>query len=420
MNKIVVHGPCRLEGEVTVSGAKNAAVAIIPATLLVNGKCHLENVPNISDIRAFIEILESLGSKIEYITEHEMIIDNTDIHTTTAPYDLTSKFRASYYLLGALLSRFGTAQISLPGGCNIGARPIDQHIKAFECLGADVEVKHGNVYAKAKKMEASPIFFDVVTVGGTINAILAATLADGTTTIENCAKEPHIVDVANFLNSVGAKIKGAGTDVIKVTGVKELKQTSSYAIIPDQIEAGTFMVAAAATKGDVLIKNCIPKHMEPITAKLIETGAKVYEYEDSIRVTMDKKPKAINIKTLPYPGFPTDMQPQFVTYLTLASGSSMVVESIWESRFQYTAELVKMGATISFHDRTAMVTGVDKLFGSPVKALDLRAGAAMIIAGLISYGTTEIFDIHHIDRGYENIVDKFKALGADIEYDIDN
>lgn len=419
MNKIVVHGPCRLEGEVTVSGAKNAAVAIIPATLLVNGKCHLENVPNISDIRAFIKILESLGSKIEYITEHEMIIDNTEIHTTTAPYDLTSKFRASYYLLGALLSRFGTAQISLPGGCNIGARPIDQHIKAFECLGADVEVKHGNVYASTKKMEAAPIFFDVVTVGGTINAILAATLADGTTTIENCAKEPHIVDVANFLNSVGAKIKGAGTDVIKVTGVKELKQTSSYAIIPDQIEAGTFMVAAAATKGDVLIKNCIPKHMEPITAKLIETGAKVIEYEDSIRVSMDKKPKAINIKTLPYPGFPTDMQPQFVTYLAQALGSSMIVESIWESRFQYTAELVKMGATISFHDRTAMVTGVEKLFGSPVKALDLRAGAAMIIAGLISYGTTEIFDIHHIDRGYENIVDKFKALGADIEYDLD-
>ncbi len=418
MNKIVVHGPCRLEGEVTVSGAKNAAVAIIPATLLVNGKCHLENVPNISDIRAFIKILESLGSKIEYITEHDMIIDNTEIHTTTAPYDLTSKFRASYYLLGALLSRFGTAQISLPGGCNIGARPIDQHIKAFECLGADVKVKHGNVYASAKKMEAAPIFFDVVTVGGTINAILAATLADGTTTIENCAKEPHIVDVANFLNSVGAKIKGAGTDVIKVTGVKELKQTSSYAIIPDQIEAGTFMVAAAATKGNVLIKNCIPKHMEPITAKLIETGAKVTEYEDSIRVSMDKKPKAINIKTLPYPGFPTDMQPQFVTYLAQALGSSMIVESIWESRFQYTAELVKMGATISFHDRTAMVTGVEKLFGSPVKALDLRAGAAMIIAGLISYGTTEIFDIHHIDRGYENIVDKFKALGADIEYDL--
>lgn len=419
MNKIIVNGPCRLEGEVTISGAKNAAVAIIPATLLVNGKCHLENVPNISDIRAFITILESLGSKIEYISEHEMIIDNSNIHTTTAPYDLTSKFRASYYLLGALLSRFGTAQISLPGGCNIGARPIDQHIKAFECLGADVEVKHGNVYASAKKMEAHPIFFDVVTVGGTINAILAATLADGTTTIENCAKEPHIVDVANFLNSVGAKIKGAGTDVIKITGVKELKQTSSYAIIPDQIEAGTFMVAAAATRGDVLIKNCIPKHMEPITAKLVETGAKITEYEDSIRVQMDKAPKAINLKTLPYPGFPTDMQPQFVTYLTLSKGSSMIIESIWESRFQYTAELVKMGATISFHDRTAMVTGVDKLFASPVKALDLRAGAAMIIAGLIAHGKTEIFDIHHIDRGYENIVEKFKMLGADIEYDLD-
>ena len=420
MEKIIVNGPCRLEGEVTISGAKNAAVAILPATLLVAGKCHLENVPNISDIRAFVKILESLGSKIEYLSEHEMIIDNTDIHTTVAPYDLTSKFRASYYLLGALLSRFGNAQISLPGGCNIGARPIDQHIKAFETLGAEVEVKRGNVYATSKKLEASSIFFDVVTVGGTINAILAATLVPGTTTIENCAKEPHIVDVANFLNSVGANIKGAGTDVIKVTGVKSLKQTSSYAIIPDQIEAGTFMVAAAATKGDVLIKNRIPKHMEPISAKLEESGAEVIEYEDSIRVRMNKAPKAINIKTLPYPGFPTDMQPQFGTYLTLATGSSMIVESIWESRFQYTAELVKMGATISYHDRTAMFTGVKELYGSPVKAMDLRAGAAMIIAGLTAHGATEIYDIHHIERGYENIVDKFKALGANIEYEITN
>ena len=420
MEKIIVNGPCRLEGEVTISGAKNAAVAILPATLLVAGKCHLENVPNISDIRAFVKILESLGSKIEYLSEHEMIIDNTNIHTTVAPYDLTSKFRASYYLLGALLSRFGNAQISLPGGCNIGARPIDQHIKAFETLGAEVEVKRGNVYATSKKLEASSIFFDVVTVGGTINAILAATLVPGTTTIENCAKEPHIVDVANFLNSVGANIKGAGTDVIKVTGVKSLKQTSSYAIIPDQIEAGTFMVAAAATKGDVLIKNCIPKHMEPISAKLEESGAEVIEYEDSIRVRMNKAPKAINIKTLPYPGFPTDMQPQFGTYLTLATGSSMIVESIWESRFQYTAELVKMGATISYHDRTAMFTGVKELYGSPVKAMDLRAGAAMIIAGLTAHGATEIYDIHHIERGYENIVDKFKALGANIEYEITN
>ncbi len=416
MDKIIVNGPCKLKGEVTISGAKNAAVAILPATLLVEGKCHLENVPNISDIRAFIKILESLGSKIEYISEHEMIIDNSNIHTTTAPYDLTSKFRASYYLLGALLGKYGTAQISLPGGCNIGARPIDQHIKAFECLGSHIEVKRGNVYADAKKLKASSIFFDVVTVGATINAILAATLAEGTTTIENCAKEPHVVDVANFLNSVGAKIKGAGTDVIKVTGVERLTQTSSYAVIPDQIEAGTFMVAAAATQGDVLIKNCIPKHMEPITAKLVEAGAIVEEFEDSIHISMTKQPKPINVKTMPYPGFPTDMQPQIAVFLTKAKGSSLIVESIWESRFQYTSELVKMGANISYHDRTAMITGVDELYGSPVKSYDLRAGAAMIIAGLIAHGKTEIYEIQHIERGYENIVSKFKALGADIEY----
>lgn len=418
MDKIVINGPCRLKGEVMVSGAKNAAVAIIPATLLVNGKCHLENVPNISDIQAFIKILESLGSKIEYISEHEMIIDNSNIVSTTAPYDLTSKFRASYYLLGSLLSRFGNAQISLPGGCNIGARPIDQHIKAFETLGATIKVQRGNVYANASKLKANSIFFDVVTVGGTINAILAACLADGVTSIENCAKEPHIVDVANFLNSVGAKIKGAGTDVIKVTGVKELKQTSSYAIIPDQIEAGTFMVAAAATKGDVLIKNCIPKHMEPITAKLLESGAVIEEFEDSIRVSMKTDPKPINVKTMPYPGFPTDMQPQIATYLTLSKGSSLIIESIWESRFQYTAELIKMGANITYHDRTAMIIGVNELLGSPVKAFDLRAGAAMIVAGLMAHGKTEIYDIQHIERGYENIVDKFKAIGANIEYEI--
>lgn len=418
MDKIIVNGPCRLQGEVTISGAKNAAVAILPATLLVEGKCHLENVPNISDIRSFIKILESLGSKVEYITEHEIIIDNSNIQTTTAPYDLTSKFRASYYLLGALLGKFGKAQISLPGGCNIGARPIDQHIKAFEYLGSKVEVKRGNVYASASRLKASSIFFDVVTVGATINAILAATLAEGTTIIENCAKEPHVVDLANFLNSVGAKIKGAGTDVIKVTGVQSLAQSSSYAIIPDQIEAGTFMVAAAATKGDIVIKNCIPKHMEPITAKLVESGAIVEEFEDSIHIKMDTTPKAINVKTMPYPGFPTDMQPQIAVYLSMAKGSSLIVESIWESRFQYTSELIKMGANISYHDRTAMITGVNELFGSPVKSYDLRAGAAMIIAGLMAHGTTEIYDIQHIERGYENIVSKFQALGADINYGI--
>lgn len=418
MDKIIVNGPCRLQGEVTISGAKNAAVAIIPATLLVEGKCHLENVPNISDIRSFIKILESLGSKIEYITEHEIIIDNSNIQTTCAPYDLTSKFRASYYLLGALLGKYGKAQISLPGGCNIGARPIDQHIKAFECLDTKIEVKRGNVYASSNKLNAGSVFFDVVTVGATINAILASTLAEGTTTIENCAKEPHVVDVANFLNSVGAKIKGAGTDVIKVTGVKSLHQTSSYAIIPDQIEAGTFMVAAAATQGDVVIKNCIPKHMEPITAKLVESGAIIEEFEDSIHVKMDDIPKAINVKTMPYPGFPTDMQPQIAVYLSISKGSSLIVESIWESRFQYTSELIKMGANISYHDRTAMITGVKELYGSPVRSYDLRAGAAMIIAGLMAHGTTEIYEIQHIERGYENIVSKFQALGADINYKI--
>jgi len=417
VNKIVINGPCRLKGEITVSGAKNAAVAILPATLLVNGKCHLENVPNISDIRSFIKILESLGSKIEYINEHELIIDNSNIHSTTAPYDLASKFRASYYLLGALLGRFGVSQISLPGGCNIGARPIDQHIRAFEALGATIEIKRGNVYANAKKLKSASIFFDVVTVGATINAILAATLTEGITTIENCAKEPHVVDVSNFLNSLGAKIKGAGTDVIKITGVTELQQVSSYAVIPDQIEAGTFMIAAAATKGDVLIKNCIPKHMEPITAKLLESGAAIEEFEDSIRVSMNSMPKSINVKTMPYPGFPTDLQPQICTYLTMAKGSSLVVESIFESRFHYTADLVKMGAKISCYDRTAMVTGVTEFFGSPVQAYDLRAGAAMIIAGLMANGTTEINDIQYIERGYENIVSKFEALGADIRYE---
>lgn len=417
MNRIVINGPCRLRGEVTISGAKNAAVAILPATLLVNGKCHLENVPNISDIRMFIKILESLGSKVEYIKENELIIDNSNIHSTTAPYDLASKFRASYYLLGSLIGRFGSSQISLPGGCNIGARPIDQHVRALEALGASVEIKRGNVYAKAKKLNAASIFFDVVTVGATINAVLAATLTEGVTTIENCAKEPHVVDVSNFLNSLGAKIKGAGTDVIKIIGVKELKQVSSYAIIPDQIEAGTFMVAAAATKGDILIKNCIPKHMEPITAKLIESGVTVEEYEDSIRVKMDSAPKAINVKTMPYPGFPTDMQPQICAYLTLAKGNSFVVESIWESRFQYTSDLVKMGASISCYDKTALVNGVSELFGSEIKSYDLRAGAAMIIAGLMANGRTEISDIEYIERGYENIVSKFESLGADIRYE---
>jgi UDP-N-acetylglucosamine 1-carboxyvinyltransferase len=417
MEKFVVHGPCRLHGTVNISGAKNAAVAILPATLLVDGKCHLENVPDISDIRAYLEILESLGSKITYISKHEMIIDNSDIGSALASYDLTSKFRASYYLLGSLLGRFNSVQISLPGGCNLGARPIDQHIKVLEKLGAEVKVMHGNVYAKrADKLKGVPIFLDVVSVGATINAILACTLADGLTTIENAAKEPHVVDVANFLNSMGAKIKGAGTDIIKITGVESLKQNSSYMVIPDQIETGTFMVAAAVTRGNVLITNCIPKHVEPITAKLVEAGATVIEEGSTIRVIMDKKPLAINVKTMPYPGFPTDMQPQMCILQSVATGSSMIVENIWESRFQYTDELSKMGANISSHGNTAVITGVDTLYGSPVTSHDLRAGAAMIIAGLVAEGYTEVYSIEHILRGYENIVDKFNSLGANIEY----
>lgn len=417
MEKFVVHGPCTLKGEVTISGAKNAAVAILPATLLVKGKCHLENVPDISDIRAYYEILQSLGSKITFINKNEVIIDNTNVNSAIASYELTSKFRASYYLLGALLGRFDKVQISLPGGCNLGARPIDQHIKAFEKLGATVEVKSGNVYATRKeKLKGAPIFLDVVSVGATMNAILAATLAEGTTVIENVAKEPHIVDLANFLNSMGAKIKGAGTDSIRITGVSSLSQKSSYSIIPDQIETGTFMVAAAVTKGDVLIKNCIPKHMEPVTAKLIEAGATVEEFESSIRVSMNRKPSAFSLKTMPYPGFPTDMQPQMSILLCVCDGTGMIVENIWESRFQYTDELAKMGADISAHGTTAIIKGVDKLYAAPVKSHDLRAGAAMIIAGLVAEGDTEVYDISHILRGYEDIRLKFSKLGANIEY----
>ncbi len=417
MEKFVVHGPCSLNGEVTISGAKNAAVAILPATLLVKGKCHLENVPDISDIRAYVEILEALGSKITHISKNELIIDNSNVNSAIASSELTSKFRASYYLLGSLLGRFDKVQISLPGGCNLGARPIDQHIKILEKLGATVEVRNGNVYASRKDtLKGAPIFLDMVSVGATMNAILAATLAEGTTVIENVAKEPHIVDLANFLNSMGAKIKGAGTDTIKITGVKELHQVSSYSIIPDQIETGTFMVAAAVTKGDVLIKNCIPKHMEPITAKLLEAGATVEEHADSIRVKMDKKPNAFTVKTSPYPGFPTDMQPQICILLAMSNGTGMIVENIWESRFQYTDELTKMGADISAHGTTAIVKGVDKLYSAPIRAHDLRAGAAMIIAGLVAEGNTEVYDIYHILRGYEDITSKFASLGANIEY----
>lgn len=409
----MVKGGKPLCGEVTVSGAKNAAVAIIPAAILVDGVCTIENVPNIKDVQVIAEILRYMGAEITYLDDYTLQIDSHNIRRDTEPHELMRKMRASYYLIGALLGRFCKANVTMPGGCDFGTRPIDQHIKGFEALGATVRQDSGIIVAEAEKLTGASIYLDTVSVGATINVILAAVMAEGTTTIENVAKEPHIVDLANFLNAMGANIKGAGTDVIRVTGVKKLRG-GAYSIIPDQIEAGTFMVAAAATGGNVLVKNIIPKHMESVSAKLIEVGAKVTEYDDSIRVEGVKPFRGVKIKTLPYPGFPTDMQPQIVALLSVAEGSSIVTEGVWDSRFQYVGELVRMGANIHVEGKTAFITGVDHLEGAPVRATDLRGGAGVIIAGLMAEGVTEITDLKHIDRGYEKIEEKFKALGADI------
>ena len=416
MEKLVINGKTPLKGDVIISGAKNAAVAILPATLLINGVCTIDNLPNISDVKIYCDILQDIGAKITWNNEHEIIIDTTNVNSFNTPLEKTSKFRASYYLIGSLLGRFKHAQVGMPGGCNLGARPIDQHIKAFEALGATVDVTQGKIMASAEKLVGSSIYLDVVSVGATINAMLAAVLADGTTVIDNVAKEPHIVDVANFLNTMGADIRGAGTDVIKVNGVKELHGNATYSVVPDQIEAGTFMLAAVASKGDITVRNCITKHLEPLTAKIIEMGANVEDIDgDNIRVWYENRPKKVNIKTLPYPGFPTDLQPQMGVVLSTAEGTSIINESIWESRFQYTEELNKMGAKISAHGKTAVFDGVDSLTGAPVYATDLRAGAALIIAGVSANGTTEIYNLEHIDRGYENIEEKFRKLGAKIE-----
>ena len=415
MDKLVINGPTKLKGEVTISGAKNAAVAILPATLLIDGVCTIDYLPDISDVKMSCKILEELGAKITWITDHEIEIDTRNISCTKAPLDMTSKFRASYYLLGSLLGRCKSAEVGLPGGCNLGARPIDQHIKAFEALGAKVDVAQGKITAKVKKLVGTSIYMDIVSVGATINAILAAVLSEGTTTIDNAAKEPHIVDVANFLNTMGADIRGAGTDVIKINGVKSLHGNVTYSIVPDQIEAGTFMMAAVASRGDILIKNCIPEHLDCITAKIIEIGGNVEDYGDSLRVSMNKRPTKATVKTLPYPGFPTDMQPQIGVTLSIADGTSVIHESIWDSRFQYTFELNKMGAKITAQGKTAMIEGVKSLSGAPVYATDLRAGAALIIAGIIANGETQLYNIEHIDRGYENIEEKFRKLGANIQ-----
>ena len=415
MEKLVITGGTPLKGEVTISGAKNAAVAILPATLLINGICTINNLPNISDVKIYCEILEALGAKITWKNQNEITIDTRNIITTEAPLDLTSKFRASYYIIGSLLGRKGSVSVGMPGGCKLGARPIDQHIKGFEALGATVETTQGKISASAKKLVGNSIYMDITSVGATINIMLASVLADGTTIIDNAAKEPHIVDVANFLNTMGADIRGAGTDTIKIIGKKKLKGNASYSIVPDQIEAGTFMVAAIASKGDILLKNCITKHLESITAKIVEVGGHVEDYGDSIRVYTKKRPKKANIKTLPYPGFPTDMQSQFGVLLSIANGTSIINESIWESRFQYTDELIKMGANIIVNGKTAVIEGVKGLSGAPVYAPDLRAAAALVVAGIIAKGKTEIYNLEYLDRGYENIEEKFRNLGAKIE-----
>ena len=415
MDKFVIRGKTRLKGEVEISGAKNAAVAILPATLLVDGITSLDNVPNISDVKIICDILNELGAKVTWTGEHSLTVDARNLTCIGAPLDKTSKFRASYYLLGSLLGRCKNVEVGLPGGCNLGSRPIDQHIKGFESLGAKVDVSQGRVIAKAKKLIGTSIYFDVVSVGATINLILASVLANGTTILDNVAKEPHIVDVANFLNSAGADIRGAGTDTIKINGVEKLKSECTYSIVPDQIETGTFMLAAIASRGDILIKNCISEHMDSLSAKILEMGGEIDDFGDSMRVYCNKKLLSANIKTLPYPGFPTDLQPQMGVALSVASGTSIINESIWESRFQYTTELNKMGAKITPQGKTAIFEGVDKLTGAPIYATDLRAGAALLIAGIIAEGTTDLYNIHHIDRGYEHIEDKFRKLGANIQ-----
>ena len=414
MDKFVVSGGKRLCGRVDISGAKNAAVAILPAVLLADSTCVIENVPDISDVNAIIDALKKLGAVVKQLDRTTFEIDPTGVTSYIVSKEMTQGMRASSYFLGALLGRMRRAKVAPPGGCDIGLRPIDQHIKGFEALGARVVIDGGMVDARAERLGGGSVYLDVVSVGATINIMLAASRARGMTVIENAAREPHIVDLANFLNSMGADIMGAGTSVIKIRGVEHLSGTT-YSIIPDQIEAGTYMVAAAATMGDVVINNVTPKHLESIIAKLREAGVTVEEGDEFVRVVMDKRPGKCNIKTMPHPGFPTDMQPQFATLLAIASGTSIVTEGVWDSRFRYAEQLTFMGADIQVDGKSAVVTGVEKLRAADVKANDLRAGAAMIIAGLIAEGTTEIEDIEHIDRGYECVVEKFTSLGADIK-----
>ncbi len=413
MEKLVIHGGNRLFGEVEISGAKNAAVAIIPATLLAQDVCRLENIPNISDVSCMVKILSQMGAEVKYINKHTIEINTKSVNSYIVPHEMTKQLRASYYLIGALLGRYNRAKVALPGGCNFGVRPIDLHIRGFELLGATAVVENAMINATADHLTGSPIYMDKVSVGATINIMLAAVKARGLTIIENAAKEPHIVDLANFLNAMGADVRGAGTDVIKIHGVQNL-HGCTYSIIPDQIEAGTYMVAAAASGGDVIVKNVIPKHLESITAKMVECGVEITEYDDAVRVKSNGEFKKCNLKTMPHPGFPTDMQPQMAVLLSLAKGTSVVSEGVWDNRFKYLDQLMRMGANVQVDGTIAVIQGVPELTGAPVRADDLRAGAAMIIAGLAASGITEIEDIIYIDRGYEDYVEKFRNLGADI------
>ena len=414
MDQYVIKGGNPLVGEVEIGGAKNAALAILAAAIMTDETVLIENLPDVRDINVLLEAMQQIGAQTDRIDRHTVKINGSHIGDYSVDYEYIKKIRASYYLLGALLGKYKKAEVPLPGGCNIGSRPIDQHLKGFRAMGADVKIEYGSIMAEAKHLRGSHIYLDVVSVGATINIMMAASMAEGNTVIENAAKEPHVVDVANFLNSMGANIKGAGTDVIRIKGVEKLHSTE-YSIIPDQIEAGTFMFAAAATRGDVTVKNVIPKHLEATTSKLLEIGCEIEELDDAVRVVCSKGLRSTNVKTLPYPGFPTDMQPQITATLALAKGSSIVTESIFENRFKYVDELARMGANIKVEGNTAIIDGVERYTGARVSSPDLRAGAALVIAGLAADGITIVDDIHYIERGYERFDEKLRSLGAEME-----
>ena len=414
MDQYVIKGGNPLVGEVEIGGAKNAALAILAAAIMTDETVLIENLPDVRDINVLLEAMQQIGAQTDRIDRHTVKINGSHIGDYSVDYEYIKKIRASYYLLGALLGKYKKAEVPLPGGCNIGSRPIDQHLKGFRAMGADVKIEYGSIMAEAKHLRGSHIYLDVVSVGATINIMMAASMAEGNTVIENAAKEPHVVDVANFLNSMGANIKGAGTDVIRIKGVEKLHSTE-YSIIPDQIEAGTFMFAAAATRGDVTVKNVIPKHLEATTSKLLEIGCEIEELDDAVRVVCSKGLRSTNVKTLPYPGFPTDKQPQITATLALAKGSSIVTESIFENRFKYVDELARMGANIKVEGNTAIIDGVERYTGARVSSPDLRAGAALVIAGLAADGITIVDDIHYIERGYERFDEKLRSLGAEME-----